>query len=42
MRAVFELRHEEAADHSTLTLNKLRAVFELRHEEAAAHGLSQR
>ena len=28
-------RHEEGADHSTLTPNKLRAVFELRHEEAA-------
>ena len=30
-------RHEDAADHSTLTLRKLRAVFELRHEEGAEH-----
>ena len=28
-------RHEDAAHHSTLTLNKVRAVIELRHEEGA-------
>ena len=35
MRAVIELRHEDAAGHSALTLRKVRAVFELRHEEGA-------
>ena len=38
LRAVFELRHEEGADHNRLTNLSARpsgAVFELRHEEGA-------
>ena len=30
-------RHEDAVDHSALTLRKVRAVFEFRHEDAADH-----